>query len=106
MRMPEAHGTISFKLKGIERVTGMVVNGEPMVKVRFTIGNEITAPLIPTVNALLGLDYGYDTFDWAIIRGCLSMEEVLPKKVPVVSEHPKEKKRPTHSNRSVIQKPF
>lgn len=91
MRMPEAYGAIPFKLNGIERVTGVVVNREAMVRVRFASGNEITAPLVPTVNALLDLDYEHDSIDWAIIRGCLSMEEVLPKKVPVVSEHLKQK---------------
>lgn len=75
MRMPEAHGTISFKITGIQRVTGVVVNREPMVRVRFQNGFETAAvPLVPTMNALLDLEHHRDSIGRVIIRECLRVD--------------------------------
>lgn len=83
MRMPEAHGTISFKITGIERVTGVVVTERvagqvertPMVRVRFQNGFETAAvPLVPTMNALLDLEHHRDTIGRVIIRECLRVD--------------------------------
>lgn len=116
---------ISFKIRGIQKVTGVVVTQNiagqlervPMVRVRFTSGNEITAPLVPTMQALLDLDHQHNTIEWALIRRCLDViesarigpiGEVMPgnKKAPDGSGHRKENTYRFHSNRLAMQKPF
>lgn len=82
MRMPEAHRAIPFKITGIERVTGVVVTERvagqvertPMVRVRFKNGREITAPMVPTMNALLDLEHHRDSIGRVIIRECLRVD--------------------------------
>lgn len=113
MKFPEAKGSISFKVAGIQQVTGVVINREPMVRVRFDSGNEITAPVIPTMNALLDLDHDHNTVEWALIRECLGVLESarigeIPsnKKGPATNGPANKNNRYSQYNRSVLQKPF
>ncbi|EGK12997.1 hypothetical protein HMPREF9374_1150 [Desmospora sp. 8437] len=77
---------ISFKIRGIQKVTGVVVTQNiagqleriPMVRVRFESGFETEpVPLVPTMNAILDLEHHRDTIGRVIIRDCLDAREVI-----------------------------
>lgn len=108
MKMPEAKGAIPFKISGIERVTGLMIDREPMVRVKFQSGFESDpVPLIPTMRALLELDHNQEAIEPAF-RKYLDAKEVRSsnKKDPVGSGIHKGKNHCLYSNRSVMQKPF